>query len=196
MNPGVHVRRREHGSCAGFTLLEMMVVIILIGILSAAIIPEMKGTFQDALLRSTSRKIAGACNLAYSLSVSRNQIHRVRLDEKNGRYIIERKVNGGPPGAELFRDADTPGSQGELDARIMIMLHAPEEAPPEQGDDAAPPPRPEEPRTPNAEKAIVFYPDGTSDNCEIVLQDKSGFRLALRLNPVTSRIHIADKERE
>src|SRR5947208_2413277 len=104
MNPGVHVRRREHGSCAGFTLLEM------------------KGTFQDALLRSTSRKIAGACNLAYSLSVSRNQIHRVRLDEKNGRYIIELKVNGGPPGAELFRDADTPGSQGELDARIVITL--------------------------------------------------------------------------
>jgi hypothetical protein len=45
------------------------------------------------------------------------------------------------------------------------------------------------------EKAILFYPDGTAENREIVLEDKSGFRLALRLNPVTARVHIVEKER-
>ena len=39
-----------------FTLIELMVVIVIIGIMTAMMIPEMKGTFQDALLRSTSRE--------------------------------------------------------------------------------------------------------------------------------------------
>src|SRR5262249_50314579 len=39
-----------------FTLVEMMVVVVLIAILTAMIIPEMKGTYEDAFLRSTSRE--------------------------------------------------------------------------------------------------------------------------------------------
>src|SRR5262245_4257470 len=40
-----------------FTLIELMVVVALIGILSAMIIPEMRGTYEDALLRSSSRQL-------------------------------------------------------------------------------------------------------------------------------------------
>src|SRR6516162_8771785 len=48
------------GSVCGFTLVELMVVIVLIGILSAMILPNMKGTYGDALLRSTSRELVNA----------------------------------------------------------------------------------------------------------------------------------------
>ena len=67
-----------------------MVVLVLIGIMAALIIPEMKGTFEDALLRSTARKLVSAFNLAASQAVTVNQLHRVRLDRKAGRYILER----------------------------------------------------------------------------------------------------------
>ena len=55
-----------------------MVVIASIGIMTAMMIPEMKGTFQDALLRSTSRELINVFDLAYT-RVSLNQLRRVRM---------------------------------------------------------------------------------------------------------------------
>src|SRR5690349_11843034 len=46
-----------------FTLMELMVVVVLIGILSAVIIPEMRGTYEEAVLRSTSRELVNAFNI-------------------------------------------------------------------------------------------------------------------------------------
>ena len=43
---------------------------------------------------------------------------------------------------------------------------------------------------------IFFYPDGTADASEIVLRDRDGFRLALRINPVTARVRIIELARE
>jgi hypothetical protein len=43
---------------------------------------------------------------------------------------------------------------------------------------------------------ILFNPDGTADAREIRLRDRDGFRLGLRINPVTARIHIVELPRE
>src|SRR6185503_4211867 len=49
----------------GFSLIELMVVIVLIGIMAAMIVPEMKGTYEEALLRATSRRLVDVFHLAY-----------------------------------------------------------------------------------------------------------------------------------
>jgi prepilin-type N-terminal cleavage/methylation domain-containing protein len=79
----------------GFTLVEMLVVVVIISIMSVAIVAEMHGTFQDALLRSTSRELAGACNVASSRAISVNRPHRIRLDRLAHRYFLERSTRGG-----------------------------------------------------------------------------------------------------
>ena len=48
----------------------------------------------------------------------------------------------------------------------------------------------------NPPDAISFYPDGTADAAMIILQDRAGFRLGLKLNPITARVHVFELERE
>ena len=56
--------RARVNSQRGFTLIELMIVIILIGIFTGLMVGEMRGTFEDALLRSTARKLIATANLA------------------------------------------------------------------------------------------------------------------------------------
>src|SRR6266436_6111348 len=141
-SPGILHRARR-----GFTLIEMMVVMVLIGIVTAVIIPEMRGTYEDALLRSTSRELVNAFNLAYSRAVTLNQIHRVRLMEVSGRYVTEARTSGSHGADEFLALPDSPGTQGELDTRISVAIHRPDsssepggEANPSAAGDALPAP--------------------------------------------------------
>ena len=177
-----------------FTLIEMMVVMVIIGIVAAVIIPEMRGTYEDALLRSTSRELVNTFNLAYSRAVTLNQIHRVRLKEVSGRYMIEARTRSSHGVDEFLPLPDSPGTQGNLDTRISVVIHRPgnssepvAEANPSGTGDALP--------DRATEGSIAFYPDGTADDAEVELRDRQGFRLALRINSVTARVHIVELPR-
>jgi type II secretion system protein H len=187
MQPALTSRRVT----CGFTLIELMVVITIIGIMTAAMIPEMKGSFQDALLRSTSRELINACDLAYSRAVSLNQTRRVHLHEKTGRYLIEKQIQ--QDGRETFVPADdVPGDKGDLDSRITVEFQ-PHEAPaaeqPEPTDAAAAEAIPDE-------ATITFFPDGTAEAGDFLLRDREGFRLLLQINPVTARVHVVELPRQ
>jgi type II secretion system protein H len=185
---------RNYGRRLGFTLIELMVVIVLIGIMTAVIIPEMKGTYEDALLRATGRELVNVCNIAYSRAVSLNQLHRVRLDRKSGRYLVERRVRESGRGSGFLPVRDVPGSEGKLDTRIAIEIQREGEIAAEALDETLPS-SPENETSAGAD-AFTFYPDGTANAAEIRLRDREGFRLALRINPTTARVRIIDLGRE
>ena len=65
------------------------------------------------------------------------------------------------------------GSEGTIDSHIILRL-----------------------RGEGLKDAIAFYPDGTADEREIELRDPEGFGLALRINPVTSRVQLIELERQ
>ena len=176
-----------------FTLVELMVVLVLIGILSAMIIPEMKGTYEDALLRSTSRDLINVIDIAASRAVSLNQVHRVRLDLKTGRYVIEKRVRETEQGDEFAPLKGVSESEGHLDTRISIQIRKPDEPRADSTEDSSSS-QVDENRGPI--EAISFYSDGTADAAEFLLRDRQGFRLALRINPITSRVKILELERE
>ena len=169
-----------------------MAVVLIIAIMSAAIMGEMHGTFADALLRATSRELIGAMDVASSRAVSVNRPHRLRLDQTAHRFVLERSARGG---LDFLPVRDLPGSQGPLDARLTILIRPPQAAP---ADDEEKQPADEEtdPTPADAANSIAFYPDGTADACEIVLTDRDGFSLALRVNPVNSRVELVKMERE
>ncbi|PYI88447.1 MAG: hypothetical protein DME26_03595, partial [Verrucomicrobia bacterium] len=178
------------------TLLELMVVLILIGIMSAIIIPEMKGSFQDALLRSTSRELVNVFNLASSRAISINQLHRVRLDRNSGRYVVERRAQENEQAEGFVPAREIPGSEGKLDTRISIEIRMPDEPVSDARDQAAAVVAGNDTPLQLRDEVISFYPDGTSDAREILLRDREGFRVALRLNPITARVHLIELERQ
>jgi prepilin-type N-terminal cleavage/methylation domain-containing protein len=179
-----------------FTLIELMVVIALLGILSAMIIPEMRGSYDDAVLRSTGRQFVNACNLAYSRAVSLNQVHRLRLEPSENRFVLERRAPGSGPRGNFTPVKELDGSEGSLDERISVTLR---DAPPEPDaarDEGEPMDPPKEGEAGPSTPAINFYPDGTADRKVILLRDPEGFRLGLRINPVTARVRILELPRE
>jgi type II secretion system protein H len=179
----------------GFTLIELVVVIVLIGIMAAMIVPEMKGTYEDALLRATSRRLLDVFHLAYSRAVSLNQLHRVRYDKMTGRYVIERAAQATGNGSGFVPARDIPEGEGALDRRISVEFRKQDEgisSGTDQGMSAAS----EEPEVRNKDEGIAFYADGTADAGEVLLRDRDGFRLALRINPVTARVQIIELERQ
>ena len=187
-----------------FTLIELMVVVTLIGILTAMIIPEMRGTYQDALLRSSSRDLINVFDLTYSRAVSLNQVRRVCLDEKAGRYMVEKRIYD--EGQEPFVPVDDAGCSGELNSKITMEFHRPDESPAADqtgtSSEASPARESQSPLTGALEKSadvtsvISFYPDGTADPAVIELTDRDGFRLALQINPITARVHVEELDRQ
>jgi prepilin-type N-terminal cleavage/methylation domain-containing protein len=178
------IRVRRNGA---FTLIELMTVMVLIGILSAMIIPEMKGTFEDALLRSTARELVDVIELASSRAISLNQTLRLNLDAPGGHYEIERLERDGF--AEDFVPLkDVPHSAGQLDKRIAIEIHTADENSASPGNEAS--------GQGPATTTLAFNSDGTADEAVILLKDRAGFRLEIRINPVTSRVSISEPAHE
>jgi Tfp pilus assembly protein FimT len=151
-----------------------MVVVVLLVILTALIVPEMRGTFEDAVLRSTSRKLVSAMNLAHSRAVTLQQLHRVVLDPTAGRFAIERRARA-EEGTGYVNVSDVPAGAGELDKRITILIQKDGEENPNH---------------------ISFYPDGTAEAAELILRDREGFRVGLRINSVTARVTAQQLGRE
>jgi len=173
-----------------------MVVMVVMAIMAAMIIPEMKGTYEDALLRSASRELIGVFSLASSRAISLNQLLRVHLDPSTGRYAMERKVNHGPDAGAFAPVRDVPDGQGKLDARISIEIRKPsEDQSPAETSQTAPWDAPEKEGLQDQDQAIAFYPDGTAEAGEVLLRDRAGFRLVLRINPITARVRVLELDR-
>jgi type II secretion system protein H len=178
----------------GFTLIELMVVLVLIAIMTAMILPEMKGTYESALLRTTGRTLVTTCNLAYSQSVTLNLPHHLRLDTRAGRYWIERPAQPGSEETGLVPVRDLPGAEGKLDPRILIEIRKTRDPMPDSLPRTL---RDEVESTPQAlGETVMFYPDGTAEPAEISLRDREGFGMALRINPITSRIRVVKLDRK
>lgn len=199
-------RLRHAGMPPAFTLIELMVVLALIGILSAVLLPEMRGSLEEVQLRSNARKLAEACDVAFSRAVATGRMLHLEWDPTRGSFHVIQDPEDSPgrrgsrSGPRSGGPIDFPGASGTIDPRITVTLQRLTSASAAGlRDDGRSPGSalrtPSQPVAGTPASSIEFRPDGTADASEFVLQDRAGFRLSLRLNPITSRLRITELPR-
>ncbi len=77
------------GIQAGFTLLELLAVLALIGLLMGLVLPNLMRTWEREKQRSTLRELATALRTARSEAITKSQTVRLFLNLKTGHYRLE-----------------------------------------------------------------------------------------------------------
>lgn len=72
----------------GFTLIEIVIVILLIGILAAALAPRLFRQADSFKVEAAAEQIANHIRLAQSLAIARHQTHGIGFDTTNNLYSV------------------------------------------------------------------------------------------------------------
>jgi len=161
----------------GYTLLELMVVLVVIGIMTALIVPELRGAYRSAVLESSAREVLWALRLAHSQAVTTGRSVRFRWDARAHRYLLE--VEPPESSSRAPKDApvaflpleNVPGAAGRLDPEVSIEVRSVME------DDARVGPA-----------GVEFHADGTADAAELHLTGAGGAHVTLAVTPSTARV--------
>ncbi|HOR28258.1 MAG TPA: GspH/FimT family pseudopilin [Candidatus Sumerlaeota bacterium] len=152
----------------GFTFFEIMLVIVIVGILTAVALPRMRGTYRRSQLTAAARELVGLMRYARNAAVLRELPVQIVFDLEEQRYQLipldenqeraeertGRRRRRSEEGETRFTtDTDTGGVRRLTKARITALYT---DAPPEEKTDL--------PR-------IIYYADGSATPATIVVQD-------------------------
>lgn len=132
-SPG-HARpstRSAHGACglrSGFTLVEMLIVVTIVGILASVVIPSLSSTSGAVALEATARGLAADIRGARQLAVQYNTNFAVTFNLANNSYQTS-PVSGSTPGmvnvlapsgSGSLVDLDTHGAAGRNRSHVVL----------------------------------------------------------------------------
>lgn len=142
----------------GFTLLELILVLVLAGILAAVVVPTVSGTLESSRLRGSAAEVRATFVLARTLSASEARERSVVFDLESGEYGI-----AGESRRRLL-------PEGVLIRSIRV------------GDALVERERPS--REPGPRR-VRFFPDGGAEETEVVLTSSGGGRFRVVVDAMT-----------
>ncbi len=157
----------------GFTLVELLVVMVIVAISFFALQPAFSGAVQGAQERAALRQLSGLFSAARAQAVARGRLVRVASDLGEGAFWAE--IQSDPSGdRSAFEPLSILGRSAIAlpDHLAVVELSI-------GGVDAA---------LPRAD--IYFYPDGTADGAAIVLADEAGREIELTVTPATGQVRV------
>lgn len=153
----------------GFSLLELILVLFLIGLIAGLTTPFLGSTLDRAKGQSEVRKIASALRYARSQAISQKTPFAFKANMDNKQYwLVEAKTNElAGRAVALGKEISITQFTGQNETRI------------------------------EGEFDIVFYPQGNSSggsiNLETTVSGKPGPRYSITLDPVTGKPYVDEE---
>jgi general secretion pathway protein H len=171
-------RRSADGSLpgsAGFTLLELAVVLLIFGIAASFLVPRLRDPEAAALTASADR-LATTARYLYDEAAYQRLPMRLNLDLDNQVYFVT--VLGGDPDKPEFVPAQTPLARPVAlpDAVAFRDVFLPAVGTVTEGTVFA-----------------QFSPDGWADPLVVHLRGRSGGDATMAIEPLTGRTRVADR---
>lgn len=120
----------------GFTLVEILVVLAIVGMISVVVYPRMGYLSRDSIIKKSARRFSGLVRYLRGLSATENRIHKLYLDLDQGKcwvvYIDEKGMEklltddvvlDGITGNKLpITEVRTPGKLVVRDGQTSILF--------------------------------------------------------------------------
>jgi prepilin-type N-terminal cleavage/methylation domain-containing protein len=153
---------------AGFTLLELTIVVIILGILSALTIPLFRNSFSNLQLSNTAHNLASLMRYAQERSIVERINYQLNFNPQLSQFWLTQE-----------QDPLTPGRYTRLSGKTGKINFLPREVKIE------------------TEKYIVnFYPDGKIDKTTIYLSDTKEHYFTITTQEQTGYTELFDYKRE
>jgi prepilin-type N-terminal cleavage/methylation domain-containing protein len=172
LKPDRHMRplSRRH-STVGFTLIELMVVMLLISIVMAVAIPRfMSGTLQDPV-KKTSRWLIDTARILRSTAIKQQKRFSLVVDLSDNRFwTVDEQMD-----EETLIEAKEKSFDLPKDLRIIAVLF------------------PDKERINSGTAEINFYPAGYSDRVLIDMEKDDALRFSYLFEPLLPRVKLFDR---
>jgi type II secretion system protein H len=104
---------------SGFTLIELIVVVMLLGVGAAVAAPSFISYRQNANLREAASDLASDISLYRQKAVAENRRYRIIFDQPGNSYSVQREILNNPGNYEALVPAVTK-SPGDISSNVII----------------------------------------------------------------------------
>lgn len=163
----------------GFTLLELLIVLMLIGLVTALVTPRLGGSLGSVQAKSTVNKLSAMLRYARNMAVTDQKTRVVSFDRATNRVVLELAEQPGIEGDP----ADNQSPQKSYERKVFqlpegINIEKTLDYQGEPGD--------------GTEFKLYFYSAGNSSGGEIILKGKRKGLYRIKVNFITGLVDASD----
>ncbi len=148
----------------GFTLLELLVVLVLLGIIAVLVAPGLGGSLENAKLKTASRELLATLRVRRSEAITQGRMITLRFAEDESSYRVDGEPVRLAEGLSVvYQPATGAGGEG-VQGQVL----------PDTGNNR-----------------LVFYPDGSSSGALLTLRLGEGLRY-IRIDWLTGAVSLLD----
>ena len=174
------MQRRTH---RGFTLLELIVVLLIISLMSAFVVPKLFGPMSNLNLKTASKKIAASLRYARSQAASEKTTYVALFDfDKDRLCIISPPLLKGDFETPDEAPEEQPDGEKGRPGRLKVY-NLPDGVKLEKGVSR-------EGEVDSGFFRIFFFPSGGSSGGEVIVADRRGRRYKVSVDFITGTVQL------